>query len=572
MMLNICRRYALFATLIVFLILSCQGPDKEVYQKQSFSRKGMVVSAHQLATKIGLEIMRKGGNAVDAAIATHFALAVVYPRAGNLGGGGFLVFRNKDGDVKALDFRETAPFASGRDMFLDSTGNPIAMLSTEGGLAIGVPGSVAGMWEMYQKLQPNLPFQELLTPAIELAENGFEISQDEADRLNTYRDDFLRNNSSHEMPFLKPEQWERGDLLVQEKLAASLRKIAAEGAAGFYTGENAEALVETVIERNGLMSLKDLSDYRAIWREPTRISFKQYTIYTMPPPSSGGITLGQILKMMEPFSLDSNTMHTSYNLHLFVEASKRAFADRAVYLGDPDFVSIPTKELLSGKYLREKMKDYSPERASQVEQTLTGDVKVDKEHFETTHFSITDPEGNSIAITTTLNGNFGSKVWVPNGGYFLNNEMDDFSIKPGTSNQFELVSGDANAIAPEKRMLSSMTPTIIEKDGAFFMALGSPGGPTIISSVAQVFINVAEFGMVLADAVAIGRVHHQWIPNEIWIERNRVSENIIVELESKGHSTKMVERMGSVNAIILHQTGSFEGAADPRDESHAEGL
>lgn len=572
MMLNICRRYALFATLIVFLILSCQGPDKEVYQKQSFSRKGMVVSAHQLATKIGLEIMRKGGNAVDAAIATHFALAVVYPRAGNLGGGGFLVFRNKDGDVKALDFRETAPFASGRDMFLDSTGNPIAMLSTEGGLAIGVPGSVAGMWEMYQKLQPNLPFQELLTPAIELAENGFEISQDEADRLNTYRDDFLRNNSSHEMPFLKPEQWERGDLLVQEKLAASLRKIAAEGAAGFYTGENAEALVETVIERNGLMSLKDLSDYRAIWREPTRISFKQYTIYTMPPPSSGGITLGQILKMMEPFSLDSNTMHTSYNLHLFVEASKRAFADRAVYLGDPDFVSIPTKELLSGKYLREKMKDYSPERASQVEQTLTGNVKVDKEHFETTHFSITDPEGNSIAITTTLNGNFGSKVWVPNGGYFLNNEMDDFSIKPGTSNQFELVSGDANAIAPEKRMLSSMTPTIIEKDGAFFMALGSPGGPTIISSVAQVFINVAEFGMVLADAVAIGRVHHQWIPNEIWIERNRVSENIIVELESKGHSTKMVERMGSVNAIILHQTGSFEGAADPRDESHAEGL
>lgn len=572
MMLNIYRRYALFATLIVFLILSCQGPDKEVYQKQSFSRKGMVVSAHQLATKIGLEIMRKGGNAVDAAIATHFALAVVYPRAGNLGGGGFLVFRNKDGDVKTLDFRETAPFASGRDMFLDSTGNPIAMLSMEGGLAIGVPGSVAGMWEMYQKLQPNLPFQELLAPAIELAENGFGISQDEADRLNTYRDDFLRNNSSHEMPFLKPEQWERGDLLVQEKLAASLRKIAAEGAAGFYTGENAEALIETVMERNGLMSLKDLSDYRAIWREPTQVSFKQYTIYTIPPPSSGGITLGQILKMMEPFSLDSNTMHTSYNLHLFVEASKRAFADRAVYLGDPDFVSIPIKELLSGKYLREKMKDYSPERASQVEQTLTGDVKVDKEHFETTHFSITDPEGNSIAITTTLNGNFGSKVWVPNGGYFLNNEMDDFSIKPGVSNQFGLIGGEANAIAPGKRMLSSMAPTIIEKDGAFFMALGSPGGPTIISSVAQVFINVAEFGMVLADAVAIGRVHHQWIPNEIWIERNRVSENIIVELESKGHSTKMVERMGSVNAIILHQTGSFEGAADPRDESHTEGL
>lgn len=569
---NTYLRYVLFATLVLIQILSCQGPDKELYQKQSFSRKGMVVSAHHLATKIGLDIMRKGGNAVDAAIATHFALAVVYPRAGNLGGGGFLVYRSKDGDVRTLDFREMAPSASGRDMFVDSSGNPVVGLSTEGGLAIGVPGSVAGMWEMYQKLQPNLPFQELLSPAIELAENGFRISQDEADRLNTYRDAFLRNNSFVDMPFIKREQWERGDLLVQKKLASTLHKIAAEGAAGFYNGENAEALVEKVTEKNGVLSLNDLSDYKAIWREPIEVSFKQYNVFSMPPPSSGGITLAQILKMMEPFSLDSNSMHTSYNMHLFVEASKRAFADRAVYLGDPDFVSVPILELLNNDYLIGKMKGYSPEQASQVEPTLSGNVKVDKEHFETTHFSITDADGNAIAITTTLNGNFGSKVWVPNGGYFLNNQMDDFSIMPGVSNQFGLIGGDANAIAPGKRMLSSMAPTIIEKDGAFFMSLGSPGGPTIISSVAQVFLNVSEFGMVLADAVAIGRVHHQWTPNEIWIERNRISENIVSELELKGHSTRMVERMGSVNAIVRHPSGSFEGAADPRDESHAEGL
>jgi len=565
------NRLMFICTLVLFQILSCQSPDKEYFQKQSFSRKGMIVSAHHLATKAGLDIMRKGGNAVDAAIATHFALAVVYPRAGNLGGGGFLLYRDKEGKVKALDFRETAPAASGRDMFLDEDGNPVTGLSTEGGLAVGVPGSVAGMWEMYQSLETKLTFQELLAPAIELAENGFKISQDEADRLNTYREEFVRNNP-FDMPFVKTQPWERGDLLVQKDLAATLRKIEQEGAAGFYRGENAELLANTVEQRGGILSLKDLSAYKTIWREPTKVSFKQYSIFTMPPPSSGGITLGQILKMMEPFSLESNTLHTSYNLHLFVEASKRAFADRAVYLGDPDFVPVPIAQLFNGKYLMEKMNSYSPEMATRVEQTLSGNVKVDMERFETTHFSITDTEGNSVSITTTLNGNFGSKVWVKDGGYFLNNEMDDFSIKPGAPNQFGLIGGEANAIAPGKRMLSSMAPTIIEKDGEFFMTLGSPGGPTIISSVAQVFLSVSEFGMILADAVAMGRVHHQWTPDEIWVERDRLSSRIIGELEAKGHSIKMVERMGAVAAIVRHQTGSFEGAADPRDESHAEGL
>jgi len=556
--------------LLAFVFLQCGGPDKEYFQKQSFSRKGMVVTAHHLATKVGLEILRKGGNAVDAGIATHFALAVVYPRAGNLGGGGFMVYRDHEGVVKTLDFREMAPIKAKFDMYINEEGGAVSS-SLEGGLSVGVPGSVAGMWAMWQELAPVLDFETLIAPAIELAEKGFQISEKEADRLNEYREAFLRYKAEGN-PFLKETAWEAGDLLVQSDLAKTLRMIAKQGASAFYTGATAEAVVSAVQANGGIMTQSDLENYQVKWRDPIGVQYKQYQVYTMAPPSSGGIAISQTLKMIEPFSFDKKSLHTAYNVHLCVEASKRAFMDRAFYLGDPDFVSIPVDELLSGAYLFKKMESYRPGEATSVGTHFKQDVQVDEESFETTHFSIVDSYGNAVAITTTLNSNYGSKVWVSGGGFFLNNEMDDFSIKLGEPNQFGLIGGEANAIAPRKRMLSSMSPTIITKDGQLYLVLGSPGGPTIISSVYQVFLNVSEFGMMLADAVALGRFHHQWVPDEIWVERDAFEKTLIQDLKKQGHQIKEVNRMGSVAAILRHATGSYEGAADIRDESHAQGL
>jgi len=556
--------------LSITLLWQCGGPEKEFYQKQSFSRKGMVVTAHHLATKVGLDILRQGGNAVDAAIATHFALAVVYPRAGNLGGGGFMVYRGQEGQVRTLDFRETAPLRASRNMYFPVEADS-SFSSLEGGLAVGVPGSVAGMWAMWQELSPLLAFDVLLAPAIELAEKGFRISVGEADRLNEFKEVFRRYHPA-ESPFLKKEAWEAGDLLVQTVLAKTLKLIAKEGGEAFYSGRTAADLVMEVNRFGGILSISDLENYQVKWREPVGISYKQYQVYTMGPPSSGGVTISQTLKMIEPFSLEKESLHNSYNVHLCVEASKRAFVDRALYLGDPDFVDISTEDLLSGPYLFEKMKSYQPNKATKVGGDVHANISVDQESFETTHFSIVDSYGNAVAITTTLNSNFGSKVWVSGGGYFLNNEMDDFSIKPGQPNQFGLIGGEANAVAPNKRMLSSMSPTIITKDGQLYLILGSPGGPTIISSVFQVFLNVSEFGMMLADAIALGRFHHQWAPDEIWLERGSFDSDLIESLKQKGHRIKEVNRMGAVAAILRHKTGSYEGAADVRDESHAQGL
>ena len=562
--------FTIMGVLLSLILVTCTKPHKDPYQKQSFSKKGMVVTAHYLATEIGLDILKKGGTAIDAAVAVHCALAVVYPRAGNLGGGGFLVYRDSSGNTKTLDFREKAPAAATQDMYLDSTGAPIKGASTLGALASGIPGSVAGLWEMHQKLPSNLPFEDLLAPAIAIAENGYKIGVMEANRLNQYKDQFLSVNADT-IPFIKSSPWTPGDTLIQKSLGQTLQLIAAQGRDGFYKGQVAQALVNHIQAAGGIITLQDLAAYQPKWREPLTVSYKNYKLHMMPPPSSGGVAMGQMLKMIEPFDLEGDNLHHPYNMHLLMECSKRAFEDRAKFLGDPDFVDVPVDQLLDPAYLLQKMSDYDPAKSTTIQTSNIDDSKP-KEQYETTHYSIVDSYGNAVAITTTINGNFGSKLWIHEGGFFMNNEMDDFSIKPGTPNMFGLVGSEANAIAPGKTMLSSMTPTIVEKNGELFMVIGSPGGPTIISSVTQVFLNVAEFNRELLEAQELGRAHHQWLPDEIVVEKDRTSQDLIRSLEAKGHKVREVNRMGSVAVIVRHASGIYEGGADPRDESHAQGL
>lgn len=563
--------HTLLFVLVAILLLSnsCTRPEKEVFQKHSISRKGMVVTANYLATRVGLDILKKGGNAVDAAIAVQFALAVVYPRAGNIGGGGFLVYRNADGTVKSLDFREKAPADASRNMLVSDSSNQEVL---NGGLAVGIPGTVAGMWEMYNSLNPNLAFGDLLQPAIKLAREGFAITESEAERLNKFKQLFLGNNE-YPIPFVKEGLWISGDIIKQAELANMLERIAEEGPDAFYKGGNAIYLTQAVRNRSGIIRIQDLAAYKPVWRDAISSTYKKYRIHSMAPPSSGGLTLVQILKMIEPFSLEMSGWDSAYNIHLIVEASKRAFANRATYLGDPDFVKIDQANLISPVFLSNQMLEYNPNFATQVksigQKTPSGPQK---EHYETTHFSIVDGSGNAVAITTTLNSNYGSGIFVKEGGYFLNNQMDDFSIAPGIPNQYGLVGAEANAIEGNKRMLSSMSPTIIEKEGELYMVLGAPGGPTIISSVLLVFLNVAEFELPLAEAVATGRFHHQYLPDEIVMEDMNWNPDILKSLESRGHKIRKIKSMGAIAAIRVLQDKTLEGAADPRDESHAQGL
>lgn len=554
---------------LLLLFQACTRPPKEVFQKHSISRKGMVVTAHYLATQVGLDIMQKGGNAVDAAIAVQFALAVVYPRAGNIGGGGFLVFRNSEGSVKSLDFREKAPADAHRNMFVSDSTHKEQLQS---GLAIGIPGTVAGMWEMYNSLNPNLTFAELLQPAIKLARDGFSITEAEAERLNKFKQLFLDNND-YPIPFVKDQEWVSGDFIKQDALAGMLQRIADEGPDAFYKGGNAIYLTQAARNKSGIIRIQDLASYKPIWRDAISSAYKKYTIHSMAPPSSGGLTLIQILKMIEPFSLELNAWESAYNIHLVVEASKRAFANRATYLGDPDFVKMDQSNLISPAFLTNQMLEYNPNFATEVASIDKQQRAVSpKEHYETTHFSIVDGAGNAVAITTTLNSNYGSGIFVKEGGYFLNNQMDDFSIAPGIPNQYGLVGSEANAIEGNKRMLSSMSPTIIEMDDELFMVLGAPGGPTIISSVLLVFLNVAEFNLTLADAVGNRRFHHQYLPDEIVMEDKDWNPEVLKSLESRGHKIRKIKSMGAIAAIRVLQDKTLEGAADPRDESHAQGL
>lgn len=567
-----------FNTLIFFvfvlLLTGCKSDINTSYNidKTVFSKSGVVVSAHPLATEAGLEILKAGGNAVDASIAVQFALAVVYPRAGNIGGGGFMVYRGHDGSTSTLDYREKAPAAASRDMYLDDAGNVIPGLSTKGHLATGVPGTVAGLEAAHEKYG-KLAFADLLAPAIGYAEQGYFLTEIEAERLNRYRSDIEAYNDTS-CPFVTtPEDiWETGERIVQPDLAETLKRIAKKGAAGFYRGETADKMVAEVRSGDGILTLEDLAGYEAVWRDPITTEYKEYTLIAMPPPSSGGVALAQLLEMVEKYPIAQWGFQDTRTMHLMAEAERRVYADRAEHLGDTDFYPVPIDTLLDPEYIQYRMADFDTRVATTSTTVGAGNFALAMESFETTHLSIVDAEGNAISVTTTLNSNYGSKVMVDGAGFFLNNEMDDFSVKPGTPNQFGLIGAEANAVEPEKRMLSSMTPTIIEKNGEFYMSLGTPGGSTIITSVFQVFLNVAEFGMTASEAVQAKRFHHQWLPDQIMIEKGALSQERLAPLRSMGHEFREVTSIGMVEAILIQPDGTYEGAADTRGDDHAAGM
>ena len=544
------------------LLLACREMPRVDYlaQKSDVFATAGVAGPHPLATRVANDVLRRGGNAIDAAVAMQFAMAVVYPRAGNIGGGGFLVYRAADGSTAALDYRETAPAAAGRDMYLDSVGNVRPGLSTRGHLAVGVPGTVAGIAAMHDSLG-SLPWAELVQPAIDYARKGYRLSQSEIDRIKRYHADFLEFNEG--TPF-SDSSMVAGTLVKQPDLAATLQRIQDQGAAGFYDGKTAGLIVEEMERGGGLVTRKDLASYTARWKSPVSMAFGAYRLISMPPSSSGGVALAQMAKMVEPYSLREYGFHRVRSVQVIAEAMRRAYADRAEYLGDADFYPVPVDTLLDTDYLEGRMADFRWDTAGTSDAIAAGAVEM-KETFETTHVSIIDAAGNAVSITTTLNGNFGSKVMVDGGGFFLNNEMDDFSAKPGVPNMFGLVGKEANAIQPGKRMLSSMTPTIVEKDGKLFMVLGAPGGSTIITAVLQTFLNVAEYGMSLPEAVAAPRFHHQWLPDEILVERGALEAPVRDSLEDLGYRFREVNSMAVIKALLVRPDGTLQAAADPRN-------
>ncbi|GAB3820887.1 gamma-glutamyltransferase [Pontibacter rugosus] len=472
----------------------------------------MVVSAHPLASAVGAEVMKRGGNAADAAVAVQFALAVVYPDAGNIGGGGFLVLRQNDGSIAALDYREKAPAAARREMYQSDNGEVIEGLSQNGHLAAGVPGTVDGMVKLHEKYG-SMPWQELVQPAIELAAKGFPLTQKEARKLNEQRLNFIRY-SSLRPEFILKDHWAEGDTLRLPGLAEALERIREEGRAGFYEGKTAE-LIEAEMERGGgIITKEDLAAYESVWREPITGKYKNYYVISMPPPSSGGIALLQLLKLTEEYPISEWGLHTAKSAHFKIEAERRVYADRAKHLGDPDYYDVPVQGLLDTTYIKRRMADFSLDNATDSDAVSAG-TPAPSESPNTTHYSIIDPHGNAISVTTTLNNSFGAKTFVAGAQFLLNNEMDDFSIKPGYPNSYGLIGGEANAIAPGKRMLSSMTPTILERDGKLFMVIGSMGGSTIITTVYQIIVNVTEHGLPMQGAVNAGRFHHQWKPD--WV-------------------------------------------------------
>ena len=546
------------------LFLGCRDSPEVDYlaQKEAVYASAAVVGPHPLATQVGRQVLKRGGNAIDAAVAMQFAMAVVYPRAGNLGGGGFLVYRPADGgEALALDYREVAPAAASRNMYLDDDGNVTEGLSTLGHLAVGVPGTVAGIATMHERLG-SLPWEELVQPAIELASGGYRLSPSEVARIKRYHDDFVQLNAT--TPF-SDTTVVAGALVKQPDLAATLTRIQTDGRAGFYGGETAALIAAEMESGGGLINGQDLADYEATWKAPVIKNYRDYRILSMPPSSSGGVALAQMTTMLEPYPLAEYGFQSSRATQLTVEAMRRAYADRAEYLGDSDFYPVPVDSLLHDDYLRERMQDISRDTAGTSAAIVAGQIAM-KETFETTHISIVDSLGNAVSITTTLNGNFGSKVMVDGAGFFLNNEMDDFSAKPGVPNMFGLIGKEANAIQPGKRMLSSMTPTIIEREGELFMVLGAPGGSTIITAVLQVFQNVADYGMTLPEAVAAPRFHHQWLPDEILVEPDALAGGTRDSLSAMGYQFREVNAMAVVKAILVLPDGRLQAAADPRNE------
>ena len=545
----------------------CKTPNKQV--TGLITNKAMVVSARQEASRVGSNILEKGGNAYDAMVATHFALAVVYPVAGNIGGGGFLVYRNNDGTKGALDFREKAPITAHKDMYLDSLGNVIKNKSTLGAYAVGIPGSVAGAFEVYEKFG-SMPFKDLIQPAIDLAKDGYRVTKKQAVSLNNAVQKFEKANN-YKTIFEK--EWKEGDLLKQVELAETLERIRDVGKDGFYRGKTADLFVNYVKELGGIISHNDLEKYQAVWRKPITFTYKNHTITSMTLPASGGICLAQILKSVEPFELSKIKHNSTKYIQLLTESERRSYADRAHFLGDIDFVNVPIDSLTDTNYINKRMRSFSWDKATPSSEVSHGKV-LGHESDETTHYSIVDQFGNAVSVTTTLNTGYGSKVVVKGAGFILNNEMDDFSSKPGIPNVYGLVGSKANAIASEKRMLSSMTPTIVEKDGKLKMVLGTPGGSTIITSVLQNILNVVEYDMGMQESVNQPRFHHQWLPDQILMEPNGFDSITKNNLASKGY--KIVERnsliIGRVDAILVLPDGKLEAGADKRGDDTAVGF
>ena len=551
-----------------FFVFSCA----EVYQPA-------VVSARKEATQIGLEIMNKGGNAYDAMIATHLALAVVHPTAGNIGGGGFFVYKDQDGTSGTLDFREMAPGNAFKDMYLDKDGNVIPDMSTLGGAAIGVPGSISAIFEIHSKFG-SLPIEELFKPAIDLSKNGYVVTEKQSNSLTGKLEDFIKINGDKS---LYSKRYFEGDTIINIKFAETLKKISEFGPKAFYEGEIAEMIVNDVKKSGGIMTIDDLKNYKSVWRNPVKFKYKDLEIISMSLPSSGGILIGQMLKSIEDYDIKSFGHNSVEAIQLMVELERRAYADRSHFMGDPDFMNLPVYELIDKKYVNDRMKNFSWDKATPSSEVKHGNIIIN-ESDETTHYSIIDKYGNSVSVTTTLNNSYGSKVFVEEGGFFLNNEMDDFSSKPGYPNFYGLIGSEANSIKAGKRMLSSMTPTIVLKDNKPSLIVGTPGGSTIITSVLQTILNVYEFDMDIQDAVNAPRFHHQWLPDVVIFEEgslDKVKDSILksknyfvislpIQMETGGMSPR--SSIGAVDAIYVDEKGNVSTGADFRGDDYGEIL